>query len=239
MSQTNSASKIDVNSTAHERYVFKPKIGSSHHWALKHLANITLGQRVLDIGPGSGFAGKELLSRGVQDLYAVEPDPSTAQELSPVYKKIAPNLEQLDQDNFDVAILMDVLEHMSEPEAYLENLLKRIKPGGQLIISVPNIAHWSVRFALLFGFFEYQERGPLDRTHLQFFSRRRFAKLVQLKNLVCAIETSYSIEPIELLLPTALSENKFFDQISQIRSKFAALLPGLMAYQFLALVKKK
>ena len=39
------------------------------------------------------------------------------------------------------------------------------------IISVPNVAHMAVRLMLLFGYFPKMERGILDRTHLQFFTK--------------------------------------------------------------------
>jgi hypothetical protein len=44
--------------------------------------------------------------------------------------------------------------------------------GGIVIISVPNVANWQTRLALLFGRFTYRDTGVLDRTHLRFFTRR-------------------------------------------------------------------
>jgi hypothetical protein len=54
-------------------------------------------------------------------------------------------------------------------------LLKRVRPfladGGSIIASIPNIAHGSVRLALLRGEFRYRELGLLDNTHIHFFTR--------------------------------------------------------------------
>ena len=42
----------------------------------------------------------------------------------------------------------------------------------RFIISVPNIANWQTRLALLLGRFTYRDTGVLDRTHVRFFTRR-------------------------------------------------------------------
>jgi len=68
-------------------------------------------------------------------------------------------------------LLLDVLEHLREPLAVLERAAAVLVPGGQIIASIPNVAHGAVRLALLRGSFEYTETGLLDRTHLRFFDR--------------------------------------------------------------------
>ena len=47
------------------------------------------------------------------------------------------------------------------------------------MISVPNIAIWSMRLALLLGRFEYQDTGTLDRTHIRYFTRRAFMRFAR------------------------------------------------------------
>jgi hypothetical protein len=79
--------------------------------------------------------------------------------------------DALGVDRFDVILFSDVLEHLRDPAA----LLKRVRPfltdGGSIIASIPNIAHGSVRLALLHGEFRYRELGLLDNTHIHFFTR--------------------------------------------------------------------
>ncbi len=48
-----------------------------------------------------------------------------------------------------------------------------------MLISLPNIAIWNVRFELLFGRFEYQDTGTLDRTHMRFFTRRSLRRFLE------------------------------------------------------------
>ena len=61
----------------------------------------------------------------------------------------------------------DVIEHLSDPLRIMRELNRHLAPGAVVIVSVPNVAHLSVRLSLLFGRFEYQDRGILDRTHLR------------------------------------------------------------------------
>jgi SAM-dependent methyltransferase len=76
------------------------------------------------------------------------------------------------RSKFDILVLSDILEHVSDPLDVLARHLRFLAPGGHVLISLPNIAIWNVRLALLFGRFEYQDTGTLDRTHMRFFTRR-------------------------------------------------------------------
>jgi SAM-dependent methyltransferase len=71
---------------------------------------------------------------------------------------------------FDALLLMDVLEHLVDPWTALARLGEHVRPGGTLLVSLPNIACWTVRRALLAGRWEYTRDGLLDRTHLRFFN---------------------------------------------------------------------
>lgn len=71
---------------------------------------------------------------------------------------------------YDVALLMDVLEHLVEPAAILRSCAQLVKTDGRLFVSLPNVAHWSVRKSLIAGRWEYSDTGILDRTHLRFFT---------------------------------------------------------------------
>jgi SAM-dependent methyltransferase len=48
---------------------------------------------------------------------------------------------------FDLIVMFQVLEHVSEPVALLRESVKRLAPGGLLITSVPNFSSWQSRFA--------------------------------------------------------------------------------------------
>ena len=75
---------------------------------------------------------------------------------------------------FDLILLSDILEHLYDPEEVLRRHLSWVAPGGCVLISVPNIAIWNMRLALLVGRFEYQDTGTLDRTHIRYFTTQLF-----------------------------------------------------------------
>lgn len=230
------ALKLPLEATPQERYVFKPFYGSSHHWALGQLAGSVAGKRVLDIGAGGGGIGRAARDQSPQELVAIEIDPAAQAPLRETYDEVHASIAPLKGRQYDLVIMLDVLEHMSDPFGFLQELRPLLAPGARLLISVPNVAHWSVRFSLLFGRFEYGSRGILDRTHLYFFSRRRFKQMLRSIPDGMITELNGSIEPVELVLPAWAYENPIFRVCSQIRCWFARKLPGLMAYQHLGVV---
>jgi len=131
-----------------------------------------------------------------------------------------------------------VIEHLPNPEEFLKSVAKMLNPGGVLLLSVPNVAHWSVRIPLLFGFFNYTDRAILDKTHLQFFTRRRLTKILHDVGSLKITHLGATIEPAEFVLPKIIWNNPIFRFCSQIRLTIAHLLPGLMAYQHVAILRK-
>lgn len=229
-----------MTEAAHSRYQFKPFPGSSHSWALQQLAHVNATSTVLDIGPGSGSIGQHLKEAAKPAyLAAVEIDPATIAELNgrSIYNVIVTDIQELSGQTFDYILLLDVLEHVPQPEKFLAQSLAALKPGGCLLISVPNIAHWSIRISLLFGFFEYTERGLLDKTHLHFFTRRRFRQICKI-SATCQLELEgSSIEPAEFVLPQWLVNSAPYRALRRIHLACAQVIPGLLAYQHLGCIR--
>lgn len=82
-------------------------------------------------------------------------------------------------DRYDCVAFLDVLEHIPDPLAALVKARQALKPGGRILLSVPNVGHWSVVWDLLEGRFEYLPVGILCATHLRFFSRSGLHTLLQ------------------------------------------------------------
>jgi 2-polyprenyl-3-methyl-5-hydroxy-6-metoxy-1,4-benzoquinol methylase len=78
----------------------------------------------------------------------------------------------IEPGSLDAILCLDVLEHLVDPWAVVKRLSALLRPGGRLIVSVPNIRNWKFIRGLLFrGDFHYRDSGLLDRTHLRFFVR--------------------------------------------------------------------
>src|SRR5260370_41675691 len=82
-------------------------------------------------------------------------------------------------DGFDVIVAADVIEHLSRPGQVLRDMFRVLRPGGQVLLSVPNFGHWYPRTRVAFGLFGYDRRGILDETHLRFFTRSTLRRTVR------------------------------------------------------------
>lgn len=223
----------------HARYKFKPFLGSSHTWAMEQIARMGQLQAALDVGSGSGIMGGYLKELAVPIVHGVEPHLESRQHTAHIYDQLSAGLQELAAERqYDLILLLDVLEHTPDPFSYFAEISKLLAPGGRLLLSLPNIAHWSVRLPLLFGKFDYTDRGILDRTHLQFFTRKRFNTLLSSVSGVRCEQLSASIEPLEFLLPEAVWDNALFRSLARLRLGLAHALPGFFAYQHLALLTK-
>ena len=67
----------------------------------------------------------------------------------------------------------------------------------------PNVGLWSVRFAHLFGRWEYEETGVLDRTHLRFFTRKTARWLLERVRARRRCATTYNPGLVRPFVPLA------------------------------------
>jgi GT2 family glycosyltransferase/glycosyltransferase involved in cell wall biosynthesis/SAM-dependent methyltransferase len=141
--------------------------------------------RVLDLGAADGSVAAVLKRMGCH-VTAVEIDPVAAASARTVCDDVVvADLNELDflarfgRGRFDVVLMLDVLEHLLDPAAVLARAGTVLADGGWGVISLPNIAHVSVRLALLNGNFRYTDVGLLDRTHLRFFDREGVDELLR------------------------------------------------------------
>jgi O-antigen biosynthesis protein len=151
------------------------------------------GSRVLELGPATGYMTHAFAERGCT-VVGIELDPEMALKAEQFTERmIVGDIDRLDLDEelgaerFDAIVAADVLEHLRDPLKVLVELKKYLKPDGAFVISIPNVAHGSVRLSLLSGRFDYQEIGLLDSTHLRFFTRESFEELLDEAELGLAV----------------------------------------------------
>lgn len=150
------------------------------------VSQIKSGSKVLDAGCSSGYFGQYLITEKGCEVWGVEPyekDCLLAREKG--YKKVInKTIESAFEDRdlavekFDYIIFADVLEHLVDPAVILNKVRTFLKSDGKIIISLPNVAHYSIRFSLLTGNWNMQEFGILDRTHLHFYTLKTIKELL-------------------------------------------------------------
>jgi 2-polyprenyl-3-methyl-5-hydroxy-6-metoxy-1,4-benzoquinol methylase len=134
--------------------------------------------RVLDLGCADGSVAATLRRMGCR-VWGVERDPDDAEAARSWCESVLEaDLETVDLaasfagQEFDVVLMLDVLEHLADPTRLLFQAGRVLDRVGWGVISLPNVAHLSTRLALLDGQFRYRDTGLLDRTHLRFFDRQ-------------------------------------------------------------------
>jgi 2-polyprenyl-3-methyl-5-hydroxy-6-metoxy-1,4-benzoquinol methylase len=151
---------------------------------------------ILEVGCGYGLLGRALIARQPCSVDGVEINPEAQKYLINVYRQFwIGNVETLffegAQSEYDCLIFPDVLEHLIDPWKILNNLSKRLKPGGVVVASIPNVRNLALLYRLFVkGRWEYESSGLLDRTHLRFFTRREIELLFNeagLKIELCAV----------------------------------------------------
>lgn len=217
-------------------YEYKPDQFSSHS---KIIALVKENQTVLDVGCSTGFISRELKKKGCE-IIGVEID----RESIEIFKNscdevIIGDIEKIDlpyKEKFDVIIFGDILEHLKEPLNALKKSKKYLKKDGIIILSLPNIANVYIRINLLFGRFNYEDRGILDRTHLRFFTLKNMKKLVRDANLEILNISSIPI-PLPLMYPST-AENGPLNFIHKLNNFVTNLWKTLFAFQFVIVVEK-
>jgi len=128
------------------------------NWAVEAASKIPGTPRILDIGCGHGddlLRIKESLNDRCE-LFAVEAWEPYRRELKDKgIEALGVDIERepfpWDDDFFDVISINQVMEHTKEIFWILGEISRILKPGGTLIIGVPNLAAWHDRLMLLLG----------------------------------------------------------------------------------------
>jgi SAM-dependent methyltransferase len=205
-------------------------LSASHRIVLDEVPD---GARVLDVGCATGYLAAELSRRGCT-VDGIEFDPAAAQQARAHCRAVvtgdleAPSTRaevrrMLEDQRPDVILCADVLEHLRDPWAVLAWLRTLLAPGGRALISVPNIAHWTARRALLRGRFDYADHGLFDRTHLRFFTRASAAELAR--------RAGFAVRE-ERLAGAPLPLQSRVPALARVRDRCVRRCPELLALQF-------
>ncbi|MDX1990924.1 MAG: class I SAM-dependent methyltransferase [bacterium] len=123
--------------------------------ALEHVTRPIPDLRVCDIGPGDGTTLVAFGQMGVktENLYGVDIDQSIIDKLeSKGLRGILSRAEDLNPTehpearNFDVVLMLQVIEHVADPRRVMEVSHEMLRPGGIIWMETPNLAGWDRPF---------------------------------------------------------------------------------------------
>ncbi|MBY0370147.1 methyltransferase domain-containing protein [bacterium] len=213
-------------------YTWKDSPYSSHS---RLVEKVPAGSRVLDIGCGQGALAQRLVAKGctVHGVDVVEADqvgPSVQR-----YWRIDLNREReklagvLATNVYDVIVLGDVIEHLNDPEEFLDLVRANASNPIRVVVSTGNVAFIVVRFMLMLGQFNYGPKGILDRTHTRLFTRASIRRILE--------QSGYRVEgfqvaplPFSVVFPGA---PRFAHVLEKLSFGLARLRHGLFAFQLI------
>lgn len=160
---------------------------------------VNLDAKILEIGCSNGNTGALALSKNKCGSYTgVELHEAAALNAKEkITQVIVGDIEKIElpfEDNeFDVLVLSEVLEHLVDPWMVLHKLNRYMKPGSIVLASSPNVSHYRIILMLLRGEWNLKDDGIMDRTHLRWFTPETFEKMFD--------DAGYKVLRVEPLSP--------------------------------------
>ncbi len=222
-----------------DRYPIKTSEFSSHALVSKLIESLN-PNIILDLGCGTGTLTSSFVAKG-KIVFGIEIDERDAQ-IAQINGLIV-SVQSLDSkatlpsNKIELVIAADILEHLQNPEEFLIYLRKQLPKNAKLIVSIPNVANIYVRLSLLFGKFDYTDRGILDKTHLRFFTRKTLLEMFASSGYDLELLNCTPI-PIEEILPDWIPSiaSKIIDRTLWELTKIA---PTILGYQFIGVATSK
>ena len=226
--------KYSFNYKNNNNYKIKENFDSPHQRVINEIKE---NSNILDIGCNSSKLAKILKENKNCNVTAIDKSKDLEDKTS-IDEYISCDLDNglpnLDYNKYDYILLLDVIEHLKNPEKFMLDLKVKVEKNSRvkIITSTGNIAFIIIRLMLLFGSFNYGEKGILDRTHTRLFTFSSF------KNLL--IQSGFdivSVSGIPAPAPLITGENIFGKLILNINKLLIAISKSIFSYQIYIKVK--
>lgn len=138
---------------------------------------------ILDVGCSNGTLGKQikLSNKGIV-VHGIEIDNDMSDlaktKLDKVFVGDAEhqiNLLTNNSSKYDCIIFADILEHLLNPWEVVSKSRLLLNHNGKIIVSIPNVNYYNTFINLYIKrYWPYEERGIHDKTHLRFFTKKKY-----------------------------------------------------------------
>lgn len=216
------------------RYPSKLEFDSSHS---RVIDLVPRGSRVLDLGSGIGAVGAALREQKQCTVIGCDFERGA---LTQNYDRffladLNKGIPAFEGERFDYILLLDVIEHLSNPEDFLDQLRAlAAQTGARVIISTANIGFIIMRMSLLLGRFEYGKRGILDLTHTRLFTMKTLRRAMKAAGF--DIETE---EGIVVPVPFVFGSSRLSRALLGINRFLVKVSPTLFGFQLLVTCKAR
>jgi glycosyltransferase involved in cell wall biosynthesis len=215
-----------------DHYDLKLGYTSSHQLAIDLVPE---GARVVDLGAGPGGVAAELARKGCDVTVVDRVAPKKAPEGVDVVVQDLDDDLQVDLEPYSHVLLLDIIEHLSDPEKFMEELRDRFTfDGKRIVLTTGNVAFVVPRLMLLAGQFNYGKAGILDRTHTRLFTFRSLTQLFEDAGL--EIE---EVRGIPAPIPKAVGDGVVARALLRANEALIELSPSLFSYQIMVVAKSK
>ena len=170
--------KFDIG-PVEETYDLKLGFVSSHTTAIDA---VRPGANVIDIGCGRGYVARELAKKAshVTGVDQYVPDTSDDPKVSYYQWNLDRDEFPVDLSEYEQVFLLDIIEHLREPDAFMERLRHAaVRRRPEIVLTTANVGFFITRFMLILGHFNYGRKGILDRTHTRLFTFGSLRELFQ------------------------------------------------------------
>ncbi|MCX6955660.1 MAG: bifunctional glycosyltransferase/class I SAM-dependent methyltransferase [Verrucomicrobia bacterium] len=195
---------FDVESVVEDNKHYLPKttFASTHSAAI---AAMPAGATVMDIGCGPGHLCPALHELGCRVIGVDQFRPSDTSAFDEFHvTDLNANPFPRPLDDVQVVLILDVIEHLTSPEKFCDELRRRTQSNlsVKIIISTGNISFIVTRLMLFLGQFNYNKRGILDLTHTRLFTFSSLRRLLKEQGFVVELEQGIPA-PIPLVVKNA------------------------------------
>ncbi len=221
--------KFDIDNKQ-DHYDIKLGYPSSHTIAIDAVPEKS---KVLDIGCGPGLVAKELKKKSCY-VIGLDKFPQKKENISEFIKW------DLDSDtipeevsNYDYILMLDIIEHLKNPEQFMDLLRKMAKSSRpNIVLTTANVTFFIPRLMFLLGQFNYGKSGILDFTHTRLFT------FSSMKDMLaqCGYEI-LEIRGIPAPFPKAIKNKRVANTLVELNTRLIKLSKSIFSYQMYFLVK--
>ena len=223
------------------------EIEDRHRKVLEILSSFSL-ERILDVGCGDGNFTK-LMARAckAKEVYGIDISEEAlriAMKNGIICRKIDVDEEDFPfEDNFfDAVTALELIEHLYDPDHFLDEVRRVLKPSGIFVLSTPNLASMHNRIALLLGYQPfpmsvsarinlgriYEPNSDQSLDHIRLFTLHSLKKLLKIHGFkISEVKGSCA----------QLPKNMRFRDLFRVIDKFFAKFPSL-SYRIIIVCQK-